>query len=810
MSDIRDRIERRFERLAGALCRRRWLVVIAVSVIAASFASGLPRVTVDMSNEGFLHPDDPVLTRYGAFKDQFGRDDIIMIAVEPRRLFTVDTLARIKALHDELADNVPHLNDIVSLVNARNTYGDGDRLIVDDLMKQWPRTPADMAALKTRVMANPLYINRLVSSDGRLTTIVIEIDAYAATGDGGDILSGFDDGGAAGRKRTVLSDAENRETVEAVQAIVGKYDTDGFRLYMAGTPAVTEAIKRAMQADMRLFMLLAVIGIGICLFVMFRRLVGVFLPLLVVALALLSTLGLMGHAGVPIKVTTVILPSFLLAVGVGASVHVLAIFFQQLRRTADRQAAIVHAMGHAGLAIVMTSLTTAVGLGSFATAEISPVADLGKFASLGVLLSLIYTVVLLPALLAMVPVKPHAATAAARPPRLDRLIDGITDFSTGNARAIVAVSAVLLAVFLASAAQLRFSHDVLSWLPDDWPVHQATRKIDRELRGTVVLEVIVDSGRENGLYDRDLLVRLDRLARDLEGMERGGLFVGKATSVADTLKEINQALNGNRPASRAIPANPKLIPQEFLLFENAGSDDLEDVIDSQFRLARFTIRVPWRDTLEYAPFVKDIERRFREALGPGVNIATTGIMSIFSRTLNAAIRSAAKSYAIAFVVITVMMILLIGNLKLGLASMLPNLAPIVITMGLMWWLGLPLNMFTMMVGSVAIGLAVDDTIHFMHNFRRFHGETGDVRTAVNRTLHTSGRAMLVTSFVLAIGFYIFLFASMTNVVQFGLLTGTAIVLALLADFILAPALMVLLNPAPAARPEAETTVERQG
>ncbi|MCK5623228.1 MAG: MMPL family transporter, partial [Alphaproteobacteria bacterium] len=221
----------------------------------------------------------------------------------------------------------------------------------------------------------------------------------------------------------------------------------------------------------------------------------------------------------------------------------------------------------------------------------------------------------------------------------------------------------------------------------------------------------------------------------------------------------------------------------------------QDVVDSRFQTARFTVKAPWRDTLEYLPLLREIETSFHKTLGPDVTVTATGIMSLFSRTLSAAMWSAAKSYVIAFGAITLMMILLIGNLRLGLAAMLPNVAPIAIAMGFMWWAGIPLNMFTMLVGSIAIGLAVDDTVHFMHNFRRYFAQSGDVREAVRRTLHTAGRAMLVTSVVLAIGFYIFMFASMINVIQFGFLVGSAILLALLADFLLAPALMVLLNPA---------------
>ena len=166
-------------------------------------------------------------------------------------------------------------------------------------------------------------------------------------------------------------------------------------------------------------------------------------------------------------------------------------------------------------------------------------------------------------------------------------------------------------------------------------------------------------------------------------------------------------------------------------------------------------------------------------------------MTLFCRALNAAIHSMGKSYLIAAGVITIMMILLIGSLRIGLISMLPNLAPIIVIMGVMGLFGLPLDMFTMLIGSIAIGMVVDDTVHFMHNFRRYYHETGDVTEAVRQTLHTAGRAMLVTTVVLSIGFFVLMFASMNNVFYFGMLTGITILLALLADFLIAPALMAI-------------------
>ena len=299
-------------------------------------------------------------------------------------------------------------------------------------------------------------------------------------------------------------------------------------------------------------------------------------------------------------------------------------------------------------------------------------------------------------------------------------------------------------------------------------------------------------------YDRDFLLALDTLTEELERYENDELFVGKVLSVTTILKEINQALHGNDAHHYTIPPNDRLIAQEFLLFENSGSDDLQDVVDARFRTARVTIKVPWRDALSYVGFMDDIralfERDFGDmklAGGEGVQIEITGIMSLFGRIIFAAMHSAAQSYVIAMGVITLMMILLIGNLRLGLLSMVPNLGPILVVLGFMGWFSIPLDMFTMLIASIAIGLAVDDTIHFMYHFKRNYSRTSRVDLSVSEALHTAGRAIITTSIVLSTGFFIFIFASMNNVFFFGTMTGLAILLALAGNVFLAPALMVL-------------------
>lgn len=796
---MRMRIEAWFRFVAETICNRAWLLLVITGLATGFLVYQLPGLRVDTSTESFFHKDDPVLEEYEAFKDQFGWDELIVLAIEPPEVFDKDFLERLKELHADLEDNVPHLADITSMVNARNTRGEEDKLIVEDLLENFPENASEMADLKKRVMANPLYINRIISSDGGMTTIILETDLSAVTSNKIDALSGFEESEAIEpslEEKNISKNDIAEAVVSAVEKIVNKYQSPDFRIHLAGAPVVLKKHKEAMIGDMGKFMLLAIATIALCLYLMFHRITGVLLPLLVVVLSLLSTLGMMGLFGVAFTVPNMILPSFLLAVGVGASVHILSLIYRHYEQNNNKREAIVYAMGHSGLAVVMTSLTTAVGVASFATTEMAPVAYLGIFGGAGVLFSLIYTIVLLPTLLFLLPLKVRFVNKRGGPAlqdRFGRFLDWVSDMSTGYPKTITAITVALLVVGLASAMQLRFSHDTLKWLHPSWPCRQATEKIDEVLGGTITLEVLVDTGRENGLYDPYILKSLDELAEEFDKFDDGLIKVAKASSIADILKEIHQALNENRPEFYTVPENGDLIPQEFLLFENSGSDDLEKVTDSAFRVGRFSVLVPWVDVFRYVPLVNKIEHDFQEKLGTKATISTTGILRLFIHTVTAASKSMAEGYVSAVILITIMMILMVGKIRLGLLAMIPNLSPVVLVIGLMHWLRLPLDTYTMMIGTIALGLSVDDTVHFMNGFRKYYDETGDVKVAINKTLHTSGRAMLVTSIVLTIGFLAFTCASMRNVVNFGWLTGLTIMLALVADFFSVPAILTLMN-----------------
>ena len=793
---LHQRIETSFETWGYFVVRQRWLAILLVLGTSAVFVSWLPEMKVDNSIEAFLHEDDPERVRYDRFRDRFGSEDRIMIILNPPEIFDLEFLEKLRAFHRELERELPYTEEVTSLLNARYTHGEDDALIVEELLEEWPRGPADLVALKERVLANPLYINLLISESAAFTTISIKPYTYSTLGPGGDELAGFEetDGGTATAEPAYLTDEEGIELVKAVREVSARYEAPDFPVYLIGGPTMNAHMTEAMARDVSVLMSVAILVIAVLLYLLFRRVSGVLLPLLVVILSLLSTLGIMVWLGIPFSSFIQILPAFLLTVGVCDAVHILVIAYRRLAEGMKKADAIASALGHSGLAVVMTSVTTAGGLLSFSVAELAPISHVGVIAPIGIMLAMAYTLLLLPALLAVLPLSTRSHSwAMAGGGRLDRLLARVGDIATTHPWKILAGTACVLVIGLNGVLRVYFANDPMKWFPETDPLRIAVELFDREFKGAATLEVLIDTGRENGLYEPETLERIEQAMRHSETLSVGSRSVSKAVSIVDVVKETHQALNENQPDYYVLPGDRQLIAQELLLFENSGSDDLEQVTDSQFSVARVSIRTPWVDDMLYPAFLDRIEADFREILGEGLEFELTGGPVLFSRTFKAVIISMTRSYVIALLIITPLMILLIGNLRRGLYAMLPNLIPVFLVLALMGWLQIPLDMTSLLMGGVILGLAVDDTIHFMHKFNRYFEDTGDARLAVRRTLETTGSALLFTSLVLSLGFSVFLFAYMVNIAWFGVLGSSAAVIAFLADVLVAPALMVLVT-----------------
>lgn len=505
---MRDSIEAALGRWGIFVASRPWSVIFCVLVLTALLGTQIRHFAIETSNEAFFHPDDPIRLQNDRFQEIFGRDTAIAIALRPDAgVFDLTFLERLREVHQAIEDEVPYIVDVTSLWNVRETLGSEDGLEVRDLLEDWPETPAELEAIERRARANPLYRNFVLSADGRSTMILVETLAFSPTEDVGE-LAGFDgaDAGEAAATgtmtRTMITAAEDQEVLTAIEAILDRIRTDEIEIHIAGMPSFTTILTRTMMPDMARAIVLSVVVVAFFLGLLFRTFVGVALPLATVGLSVFTAMSVMGGVGIPMMPPTQIIPSFLLAVGIGGAVHLLAIFYQEIRRGLSRAEAIPAALAHSGLPIIMTSLTTAGGLLSFIPAALLPISHFGIIGPIGILLTLAYVLVFLPALLAVAPVRlpskdpieegdTNSADTASQ-----RALLAIGQFSTARPGIVIASWVLLMVVSAAGIARIQIGHDMINWFPEEEPIVGAIDFLNSEFGGAASFEILVSTGEK--------------------------------------------------------------------------------------------------------------------------------------------------------------------------------------------------------------------------------------------------------------------------------------------------------------------------
>lgn len=778
------RVEMGFEALGLSMGRYPWRWLLSCLFIVAAMSSQLPRLQQDTSIEGFLEKGSAEIQRYDQFKETFGRDEVFIITIDVDDIYTQTFTDQLHRLHRQLEDEVPYVSTVESLVNARYTYGADDTLYIEELLPEtMPLDPVELQKLKDYIANNDNYKNFLISEDQRMLAMLVRLDSFHYTQDQqGEWQRGY------------MGEQESDEAEQKIQQILEQYrGVLSDKIQLTGSMPIAMMLSKILERDFTVFSGLGNLLIGILLFVIFRRWSGVFMPLLAMTLGVLVTLSLMAIFGTPMQVSTSILPAFLLAVCVGDSIHLLTMFYRNYDAGDEKVHAMAAAMGHTGLPMFFTSITTAAGLASFATSDLTLVAALGIYGALGSLIAFLLTIFILPSLIVILPIKRrpqvHDESKGLRP-----ILAWSARVSTQHPKVIVASGMIVFVAAIAIASQIQFSHHPLAWLPEDNEALQGIRNYEEHMGSTINFEILLDTGADRGVINAPFLQTLDKAQQEIITWTGENWSITKAISVVNIIKESNRALHDNDETHFSVPDDPALISQELFLVELDEPDDILNVVDKAYRVARLTITTPWFDAIYAQEVVEKMQAYLQQQMQPyDVTVSFTGVAPILGVTFGKMLVSTAESYGIAAIIITLMMVMLIGNLKLGLLSMIPSLLPILIIIAGLHLAGVRLDMLTMLVGSIAIGLTVDDNIHFMHGFRRLYLKTGDPAYAVEATLLSTGRAMLITSIVLSVGFSIYTQSLMSNMMIFGITTAGCIVLALIATYLLAPALMVLAN-----------------
>jgi len=798
MNNVLENVEQLFTALGNLLLNYSKVALLLLGTITLFFALQVPKLQWDPSSEGYLSAADNSIQQYRSFQEKFGSNSTILVGIETSDVFQQPFLEKLILLHTELAEKIPYLTSISSLVNVMHVERSGDDVRLEKLLPEFVTGSMDSEAIKKKSNSK-LVGERFISQGNDFTVIILQIANRLSKADTTpeQALAAFDPNRPppSSDDWRALSNAENTQVVETLQRIAITHQTEDFKIFVSGTPLLKKILRHYMHWDTSLFILSSLLIIGLFLWLIFSSLSGMIIPLLVVVASVLCTVGLMVLNQKSIKSPTVMLPSFIMTMGVSGSIHLMAIYYRLLQEETDHREVIRKALAHSGLPVFVTSLTTSMGLLSFASAEISPIRDLGIFGAIGIIVAFFFTITLVPVVLNVFHGnRERVGLLKNGYQEQNKLLLGVCQVSRRHPGIILAICTVAIFVSFTGIPKIQFGHNPVSWLPDKLPLRIAHEKIQNKIGGVASIEVLIDSGVPSGALEPQFLEKLAECSKKLTGFTHSGITVTSINSLSDLIGNIHRILQDTAIHDNSMPDSRSLIAQEVLLLETAVPEQLSQLIDGDHALARIQLLIPWVDAISYVPFLNQLEKEIKAVVPVDAKVSITGVVPLLARTLNAAISSCVRSYLLAGIAICLFTMLVMGRLKLALISLLPNLLPIATILGIIGWTGAPMNMYTMLSGSIAIGLVVDDTIHFLYNFRKYHSLGFSTNEAIRETLLGTGRAILITSVVIACGAFICCFSSLSNLFYFGLFTGSAIILALLADFFLLPVLLRLAYP----------------
>jgi hypothetical protein len=798
MYDYKSKIEKGYYYLGIGVIRYRWAILLMTVVVAGLAATQLPKLSIATSVESMFTRNDQILTDYQQFRNQFGRDEDIVLLISSSDIFSLEFLTTLEQFHEDLENSLPLLKEVSSLANAPYIEPLDSGVRVGGFLDNLPRTEGEAKHYRQRSHSYPGFQNQYFTPDGKHAIVVIKTQAVSALSADGQRLMGYARGVQGAEEppppeeQHSISQVENIAVIGIVEAVIKEYQAPDFKIVFSGTPVYQYHVEPMVRANMKK-MCIAILIVPVMLMpFMFGRGSGAFFPQMTAILGLIVSLGMMALLSIRFSLTSSMLPSILLSIGLTAPVHFLVVYYKYQKRVGKFRG-IIATMEHSGFPITMTSVTTVAGLLSFSFSDIVPVVHLVNFTIIGTLVILVFTLATMPALLSILQVVEGSERGEAH---YEASIFNRSMLALG--RLGVTRPYLVLFLFLASTlvlgfniSRLHFSHNELHYFSKDSDFMRQVRLIEAETGGFRGLEFLIDTQRDRGIIDHELLQDIEQLDTYLrsETDSKGQAYVGRTRSIVNLIKEIACVTNGQSHASCPIPKDEPALAEQIDYTNRIVPETLQKYTDADMRTGRLTAMMYWRDAAHDVDFIDRVREYAATLFDDVVKVVVTGVVSINSGIFNAMMTSLAFGYSFGFLLITALMILAIGDVRLGLLAMIPNLFPIITALGVMGYLDIPLNTYNLIGGSIAIGLAVDDTIHFFHNFRRYYLRSGDIDFAVRETLGSAGRALLTTTLILVASFWMRLFSDLKVIADFGLVLGIALFVAFLADVLLAPALL---------------------
>ncbi|MEM7542877.1 MAG: MMPL family transporter [Pseudomonadota bacterium] len=747
------------ERLLTANLRGRLWGLAVILALSALAWSQLPKLYIDRSDERLIRDDHPGWDAFNAMTENFGGEESVLIYLRADDLWTAERLKQIQDLGFAIED-LPEVTSVTTLLSSTNIRDKGDYVDAGPLIDVVQ--PTKIAEAREDAFYSPLMRRAVISDDGLSTSISLSYE------------------------RPPGDPAFELKMYQTLEDLVTPLRADFDAIFQLGAPRLQHEIGTGLRTDLKTLIPTAIVVLLVIITAFLRSVRALPIPLVTSAISLLWTLGFMAAFGLPLTLLTAIVPALIIVIGSVEDVHLLAAYLHGIseQENPNRATAIQIMAKRVGLPIVITAITTTIGFGANIVTEIPLIKEFAVVSAFAMFANLVVTVLAVPIMLHWFgPTKTGLIKEGKPPSGLIGLIVRCIEYLSENFPGwIIGTTALVLVVFSTAIDDIRVNSDPLSYFQPDHPFVVDAGTMHEELSGLQLFSVTLHASQEDFFKTPQ---GLREIAEFQKFLNKQGIY-DKTSSFADMMSIMNQEFH---QGDRLFHYPPENQDDADLYVATFTRDQMEPFVTEDFSTARIMVRHNVTNSIALNDALDEVRSAAPDLLNPGIAFELTGKNLMINGAAQSLVSGQFASLLLIVAIVFLLFSALYTSYLAGALSLVPNLIPVLLNFGLMGFLGIPLNPGTAMVAAVAIGIAVDDTVHLMTRFGAESRLNLDERDAVRQTIRDEAIPIISTSFALAIGFGVLFFSDFSIVAQFGLLAAATMLYAVISDLLIMPILL---------------------
>ncbi len=749
----------------GWIISYRWWIIFASLIVTALVASGMRHLAFNPDSRVFFSEENPQLVALEELESTFVKNENVYLALKPTSgsVFNRKTLKIITEL-TEASWQIPYSSRVDSISNFQHMEVSGDDLAVDDLVTDPENlSPQQIDKIQDIVLNEHALVSHLVNPAGTMTGININILKPGKSLD------------------------EVPEVANYVANLIQQFRKDypDHEFFLTGSVPFDQAFSKVSQDDtaslVPLMYLIIIVGIGLLL----RSFSASFVTLVVIGCSTVIAMGIMGYLGIMITSPTAAAPVIIMTLAVADSVHILSTLYAEMRSGMEKHAAILESLRVNLKPVFITSLTTAIGFLSMNASDVPPFRELGNIVAIGVLAAFVFSILLLPAILAVLPIRVRNKKCHST-----LVSEQFANWVIAHRKSLLMGTSLIMVFITLGITRIELNDNFIEYLSEDYKIRSDTEFIAAEkLTGLDLIEYSVPAGTSGGITNPQYLRNLDALGKWFEQQPD----VITVATFADTIKRLNRNMNNNNPGKYSVPESAQLAAQYLLLYEMSlpYGLDLNNRIDIDKSKTRLTVLLERTSAKRLRDLDEQARAWMQSNLPEKMFSYGTGLSVVFAHISKRNIDTMLKGLTVALILISFILIFALGSVKYGIISLIPNLFPAILAFGLWGYIEGQIGLAVAVVAAISLGIVVDDTVHFLSKYLRAKKEKNlSTEDAVRYSFRTVGIAIVVTSIALMAGFAILTLSGFYVNYSMGILTVIAILFALLTDFLFLPPLLI--------------------